>query len=107
MARKNKKYFLSFVEEAILNSDYFGCVGGRVEVYSGGSYADDEIRFFFKGYDYNQKSPENTQYNTSKMRKWSEFREHWDFKNCTDKELKKLETIIKDDWYEIDRIKPR
>jgi hypothetical protein len=45
MAKKNKKYSLSFVEEAVLNSDYFGCVGGRVEVYSNGSYADDEIRF--------------------------------------------------------------
>jgi hypothetical protein len=104
MARKNKKYSLNFVEEAVLNSDYFGCVAGRVEVYGGSSYANGEIRFFFKGYNYD---PRNTpgQYNTPKMRKWSKFREYWDFKNCTDKELKKLETIIKEEWYEIDRIK--
>jgi hypothetical protein len=105
MVRKNKKYSLSFVEEAVLNSDYFGCVGGRVEVYGGGSYVDNEIRFFFKGYDYNQKNPENTQHDTPKMRKWSRFREYWNFKNCTDKELKKLENIIKKEWYKIDRIK--
>jgi len=105
MARKNKKYFLSFVEEAVLNSNYFGCFAGRVEVYSNGPYADNEIRFFFKGYDYNQKNPENTKYDTPKMRKWNEFREHWDFKNCTAKELKKLEIIIKDEWYELDIIK--
>lgn len=32
MYEKDKKYFVSFVEEGIMNSDYYDCVGGRVEI---------------------------------------------------------------------------
>lgn len=78
-----KKYFLNFIEEGIMNTDYEGYVGGRVEVWVEESEYDiDEIRFF-------TKSPD-----------WYEFRERWDFKEVTRKKLDELRKIIKEKYYE-------
>jgi hypothetical protein len=44
-----KRYFFSVVEECIMNSEYAGYRGGRIEVYdneSDSSYAIGEARFF-------------------------------------------------------------
>jgi hypothetical protein len=46
MARPDAPYFISFVDEAIFNPALGQYVGGRVEVYSDGEYADEEIRYF-------------------------------------------------------------
>jgi hypothetical protein len=47
MWKTSKKYFLSFIEEAVMNPDWAGYVGGRVEVTKAGEdYASEEIRFF-------------------------------------------------------------
>jgi len=71
-----KKYFLSFVEEMVLNPNYQGYVGGRIEVYvENQEYAVEEIRFF-----------------TKKIEKFYRFRKKWDFKVVS---LKKLNTIRK------------
>lgn len=45
------KYFLSFVEEAVMNPDYAGYVAGRIEVYPDDAvneYATEEVRFLTK-----------------------------------------------------------
>lgn len=43
------KIFISFVEEGIMNPEYQGYVGGRIEVYKlRSAYACEEIRFFTK-----------------------------------------------------------
>lgn len=71
-----KKYFLSFVEEMVLNPNYQGYVGGRIEVYvENQDYAVGEIRFF-----------------TKKIEKFYWFREKWNFKEVP---LKTLNTIRK------------
>ncbi len=72
-------FWLSFIEEGIFNPKYEGYVGGRVEVYSKGSnYAIEEIRFFT-----NKKS-------------WNSFRDKWDFKEVTKKELDKIRSLVEE-----------
>jgi len=45
--KSNHKYFFSVVEEAIMNKDYFGYRGGRIEIHREDQpYAVDEVRFF-------------------------------------------------------------
>ena len=79
--RKKRTYFISFVEEGILNPDYEGYVGGRVEVYDDiNEYAIEEIRFFT-----NKKS-------------WNRFRDKWDFMEVTKKQLDSLKNIIEDKY---------
>lgn len=95
-----KKYFVNFIEEGIFNPEYYGCIGGRVEISSDGPYADNEIRFFFRSYDYPSENSKCC--DTSKMKKWNEFRESWDFKEYSNEEIKKLEDILKKEWYEAD-----
>ena len=76
-----KTYFLSFVEEFWPDIDpkYKDYVVGRVEVYDDEhDYDIDEIRFFT-----NKKS-------------WNSFRDKWDFKEVTKKELDNLRDIIKE-----------
>lgn len=49
MNKSTKRYFFSVVEECIMNSEYEGYRGGRVEVYDNESdspYAIGEARFF-------------------------------------------------------------
>jgi len=67
--------FLSFVEECILNPDYEGFVGGRLEIYiNDDPYANDEKRFL-----------------TRKQEEFYRFRDRWDMKRVTPKQL---ETVI-------------
>ena len=71
-----KKYWISFVEEGIQHPDYFGCVGGRVEVYDyddDSGYAIDEYRFL-----------------TRKRTEFENFRELWD---CQDVDGQRLARI--------------
>ena len=75
-----KKYFVSFIEEGILNPDYKGYVAGRVEVnLEGAVYAVEEIRFL-----------------TDKRDEFYRFREKWDFKDVDQEELDEVRTTIKE-----------
>jgi hypothetical protein len=58
-----KTYFLNFIEEAVLNPDFAGCIGGRAEVYEIGSliYPISEIRFL-----------------TRKITEFEKFCDRWD-----------------------------
>lgn len=79
-------YFLSFIEEAILNPAYKGYRGGRVEVIKrdsiDGPYADEEIRFFTKSQDFD------------------DFRDKWDCLDVTAKQLKLVRKTIAERFYE-------
>jgi hypothetical protein len=80
------KYFISFIEEFWTNikPEYKDYVIGRVEVYDNDSvYAIDEIRFLT-----NDKN-------------WNKFREKWDFKDITKKDLNKLRKEINKKFYSI------
>jgi len=74
-----KTFFLSFVEECILDRSWADYVGGRVEVYEIGSdkYAIEEIRFL-----------------TKKQKEYHRLREKWDFEDATAKELERLRAKI-------------
>ena len=76
---KGKTYFLSFVEEAVMNPAYFEYVGGRIEVYEIGSekYAIEEIRFF-----------------TKKLSAYHKLRDRYDFEDVTAKGLERLRAKI-------------
>lgn len=77
------KYFISFIEESILNPDYLGYWGGRMEVYDEVSEYDiDEIRFLTKDPSF------------------IEFREKWDFKDVSKRTLNKIEKEIREKYYE-------
>ncbi len=63
--------FISFIEEAVLNSNYYGYIGGRIEVQrSNDQLPSEEIRFFTK----------NTE-------EFYEFRDRWDMKEVTEEQL--------------------
>jgi len=77
------KYFISFIEESILNPDYSGYWGGRMEVYDEVSKYDiDEIRFLTKDPSF------------------IEFREKWDFKDVSKRTLNKIKKEIGEKYYE-------
>ena len=76
------KYFISFIEEGIQNPDYYGYVGGRIEVYSEGPYAYEEIRFL-----------------TTRVGDFTKFRDEWDFKHISESELNTLRNLAKE-FYE-------
>lgn len=80
--KETKPYFLSFVEEAIQNTDFEGYVAGRLEIYSSGPYADEEVRFF-----------------TDDLEKFDEFRALWDFSNVTETELNLIKAEIKTRYF--------
>jgi len=76
--RTAKKYFISFVEEAIQDPKYAGYVGGRVEVTPDGEhYAQEEIRFF-----------------TNHLSEYYRLRDAVDFTEMTSKKLDKLRNEI-------------
>jgi hypothetical protein len=80
---KGKTYFLSFVEEAVMDPAYAGYVGGRIEVYEVGpddtwnQYAIEEIRFF-----------------TNKQKEYHRLRGRYDFEDVTAKGLERLRAKI-------------
>jgi hypothetical protein len=72
---KDRTFFLSFVEECVMDPAYFEYVGGRVEVYeigSDNSYAVEEIRFF-----------------TKKQKEYHKLRARYDFEDVTAKGLER------------------
>jgi hypothetical protein len=70
--------FISFIEEAVLNENFSGYRGGRVEVYRDvDKYACEEIRFF-------TKDPAI-----------SDFRQQWDMRRVTEKQLIFIRSEIK------------
>ena len=80
-----KTYFISFVEEFWTDIDpkYKDYVVGRVEVYDDEhDYDIDEIRFLT-----NKKS-------------WYKFRDRWDFKDVTEKELESIRKTIESKYLE-------
>jgi len=76
---KGKTYFLSFVEEAVMDPAYEGHIGGRIEVYEAGSdkYAIEEIRFF-----------------TNKLSAYHKLRDRYDFEDVTAKGLERLRAKV-------------
>jgi hypothetical protein len=76
---KGSTYFLSFVEEGIMNPLYADYVGGRIEVYEIGSekYAIEEIRFL-----------------TKKQKEYHRLRGRYDFEDVTAKGLARLKKKI-------------
>ncbi len=82
---KNNIY-TSFVEEAVLNPDYCGYIGGRIEVYHphDGVFHSEEIRFF-----------------TKNIEEFYIFRKQWDMKNVTSTELDFIRDIVKEMWYDV------
>jgi len=72
---EEKRFFISFIEEGIMNPKYYGYTGGRIEVYDnedtdGDGYAIEEIRFF-----------------CPRTKKYDDFRDAWDFQDVTEKQL--------------------
>ena len=77
------KYFISFIEEAIMNQNYESWVGGRIEIFDDTSpYAIEEIRFF-----------------TDNVKAFEGLRESWEFKSVSKKLLDELRTIINRYYY--------
>lgn len=79
-------YFLSIVEEGF--AGVIDKTFGRVEVYfdkEPTEYAIDEFRFLFKE-------------NLIKVKEFKEFRDKWDFKNVSEKELEEIKRIIKSNF---------
>lgn len=62
------------MEEAVLNSDYEGYIGGRIEISGlGNAFPREEIRFF-----------------TNNIEAFYEFREYWDMKEVSEYELRRI-----------------
>lgn len=79
------KYFLSFVEECIMNPLYQDYIGGRIEVYEKGEpFATKEIRFF-----------------TRSVNKFRDLRNEWDMKHVTVDGLKILEDEISERYCKV------
>ena len=81
-----ERYFLSFTGECIMNPEYDGYTGGRVEVYDDAgddTYAVEEIRYFTKNKDFHG------------------FVEYWDFKDVTASQLAIVKKEIKEKYHEI------
>lgn len=83
MKTNKKNIFISFIEEGIMNPKYHSYRGGRIEVsYPGEPYPSEEIRFFTKDKEYYT------------------FRDEWDMKDISEKELRKLKRIVKKKYME-------
>ena len=79
-----RHYYLSFIEEMVLNPDYDGYVGGRVEVSTiNEAYPIKELRFFTKDID-----------------GFNRLRDRWDIRRVTLKRLKWLDDKIGLDFWE-------
>lgn len=78
----NRKYFLSFVEEGVMNPKYAGYVGGRIEIHAKNEqYAIDEIRFF-----------------TNKLDKFFKFRDENDLRDVNLDELAIVTEIVSNEF---------
>jgi len=82
--KKTNKYFLSFVEEIIQNPDYFGYVGGRIEIWVDDEpYDIDEYRFF-----------------TKKLVEFDKFRNEYDSTECDKKQLAEIKKYVEENFHE-------
>jgi len=80
MWKSKVRFFLSFIEEAVMNPDWAGYVGGRVEVTKAGEdYASEEIRFF-----------------TNKLSDFYRLRDELDFKEVSAGKLEQLRKELAD-----------
>lgn len=77
---------ISFTEEIVLNPDYSGYIGGRIEVHhpTDKAFHSEEIRFFTKDID-----------------EFNAFRDQWDMKDITSKELDTIKDTVKERWYDV------
>jgi hypothetical protein len=81
---KATSYFLSFIEEGVLNPAYSGYIGGRIEVTGPGDiYPSEEIRFF-----------------TKDVHGFYQFRERYDFIDVTEPELAALRAEVATKWHD-------
>jgi hypothetical protein len=65
--KEREMAFLAFNEETVMNPDYYGYIGGRIEVYyPNEGYDRYEIRFF-----------------TKKVKQFNRFRNHYDGHDVT------------------------
>ena len=79
-----KPYFLSFVEETVLNENYRDYIGGRLELWTHWAiYNIDEFRFF-----------------TKDIEAFYKFRDKWDFKCVNWFTLQKVKKYLKQHFYE-------
>lgn len=81
-------YFLSFIEEGFMGVT--DRIFGRVEVYTDKEpeeYATDELRFLLKKIN-------------ERVKKFKEFREKWDLKNVSKKELEEIKKVLKNNFYD-------
>ena len=78
------KIFVSFVEEAVLNPEYEGYIGGRIEVRLPEDIAfhSEEIRFF-----------------TSHIKDFYRFRDTWDMRYVTEEQLNTIRDVVKEKFY--------
>ena len=82
--KDNGLYFISFIEEGIMNEDYQGYVGGRIEIWADSyEYDIEEIRFL-----------------TTDKEGYRNFREKYDFKDVDTKTLDLIERITKEKYYQ-------
>jgi len=77
-----KNIFINFVEEAVLNPDYEGYIGGRIEVSRLGEfYPYEEIRFF-----------------TKDIEGFNRFRDKCDMQEVSQKRLRQIRDIVNEKW---------
>ena len=77
-----KNIFISFVEEAVLNPDYEGYIGGRIEVSRPGDvYQSEEIRFF-----------------TKDVEGFNRFRDKCDMREVSEYGLRQIRDIVNEKW---------
>ena len=73
-----KNIYVSFIEEAVMNPQYSGYIGGRVEVsYPQDHFPSIEIRFL-----------------TKRAKEFRSFRDTWDMKRISRNEFRMLKEVI-------------
>ena len=75
-----KHYFLSFIEESVMNSEYQGFIGGRIEVY------DEHVQHPY--------AAEEISYLTTKVDELEALRDKYDFKDVNKKTLEMIKAKI-------------
>jgi len=78
LSTKVNRYYISFIEECIQHPSYLDYIAGRIEVFeSDAQYDCKEIRFF-----------------TKDVKKFRAFRDRWDMKDITEKQLQRIEEKV-------------
>lgn len=86
----NKKYWLNFVGEFIMNSNYEGYIAGRIEIRD----------------NYNPYSMEEMRYFTNKVQEFNSFDNKWDLKQVSKRQIERIKRIVKEKFcnYDSNRI---